>query len=95
MERLRRVVKEEAEAELSNVRLGEVVLQLERLDEVVTAGLNERFADFEGGFRERTGKPVDQHDADIGQLLPELARQSQPGEPPAADRYVIFWNLLH
>src|SRR5690606_41368379 len=79
---------EEAQAVFPQVARVEVGPQAEHLLEVVRADLDARLAHLVARIGERPDLALDHHHAPLGEALPELETQRQPGQPAATDHHV-------
>ncbi len=81
--------REEAKAELLQLRGLEVRLQAEHLGEVVGADLDRRLADLVRGDRHRVDAPLEDQDVELGERLLELQRERESGQAAAGDDDVV------
>jgi hypothetical protein len=77
--------EEEAEAELVELSLMEIVAEAEHVAEVLASGIDGRFAHLERRDRKRSLELLHQRDRKIRVLCFELAREAEPREAAAAD----------
>ena len=74
--------REEAEAELLQLRRLEVLLQPEHLAQVVRADLDRRLADLVRGDRHRVDAPLEDEDVEVGERCFSCSASVRPARPP-------------
>ena len=81
--------REEAEAELLQLRGLEVLAQAEHFGEIVGADLDRRLADLVRRDRHRMDAPLENEDVEVGEGLLQVQGERQPGETAAGDDDVV------